>query len=140
MPLYELGVIIDPEVAPEEETATLERLEAIITDAGGEMVDRDAWGRRQLAYPINKKNHGVYHFWKFDVGGEVLDKLGFEMRTSDTVMRSLVLNLDRELKRKRKMDKKYEARAAAKTAKRMARAEAEAEADARQVRQEREES
>ena len=140
MPLYELGVIIDPEVPPEEETATLERLEAIITDAGGEVVGKDAWGRRQLAYPINKRNHGVYHFWKFNVGGEVLQKLGFEMRTSDTVMRSLVLNLDRELKRKRKMDRKYEARAAAKTAKRMARAEAEADADVRHAKQQREES
>jgi small subunit ribosomal protein S6 len=131
MPLYELGVIIDPEMPPEEETATLERLEAIITDAGGEVLDKDAWGRRQLAYPIKKKNYGVYHFWKFDVGGEVLQKLSFEMRTSDTVMRSLVLNLDHELRRKRKMDRKYDARAAAKAAKRMARSEAEADTDAR---------
>ena len=65
MPLYELGVIIDPEIPPEEETATFERLEGIITKAGGEVSDKDARGRRQLAYPINKKNYGVYHFWKF---------------------------------------------------------------------------
>jgi small subunit ribosomal protein S6 len=127
MPLYELGVIIDPEVPPETETEALERLESIIADAGGEIVDKDAWGRRQLAYPIKKKNHGVYHFWKFDVGGEVLEKLNFEMRTNDAVMRSLILNLDRELRRKRKMDKKLEARQAAKAAKRMAAAEAAAE-------------
>ena len=67
MPLYDLGVIIDPEVPPEEETGALERLETIITEAGGEIVDKDAWGRRQLAYPIRKKNYGVYHFWKFNV-------------------------------------------------------------------------
>jgi small subunit ribosomal protein S6 len=129
MPLYELGVIIDPEVPPEDETSTLERLETIITDAGGEMVDKDAWGRRQLAYPINKKSHGVYHFWKFNVGGEVLTKLNFEMRTNDAVIRSLILNLDRELRRKRKMDKKLEAKAAAKAAKRAAAAEADVAAD-----------
>jgi len=123
MPLYELGVIIDPEVPPEDETATLERLETIITDAGGEMVEKDAWGRRQLAYPIRKKNFGVYHFWKFDVGGNILDKLNFEMRTNDAVMRSLVLNLDRELRRKRKMDKKIQAKAAAKAEKRRIAAE-----------------
>ena len=51
MPLYELGVIIDPEVPPEEETAALERLEKIITDAEGEVKEKDAWGRRQLAFP-----------------------------------------------------------------------------------------
>jgi small subunit ribosomal protein S6 len=129
MPLYELGVIIDPEVAPEEETTTLERLEAIITEAGGEMVEKDSWGRRQLAYPIKKKNYGVYHFWKFNVGGEVLSQLNFEMRTNDVVMRSLTLNLDRELKRKRKGDRKAQAKAAAKAAKAAAKAEAAAEQD-----------
>ena len=125
MPLYELGVIIDPEVDPESETAALERLQAIITDAGGSLVEQNTWGRRQLAYPIRKKNFGVYHFWKFDVGGEVIDKLTFELRTNDAVMRSMVLNLDTELRRKRKMDAKQAARAAAKAAKRAAAAEAE---------------
>lgn len=125
MPLYELGVIIDPEVDPESETAALERLQAIITDAGGSLVEQNTWGRRQLAYPIRKKNFGVYHFWKFEVGGEVIDKLTFELRTNDAVMRSLILNLDTELRRKRKMDAKQVARAAAKAAKRAAKAEAE---------------
>lgn len=129
MPLYELGIIIDPEVSPENETGALERLEAIITEAGGEVVDRDAWGRRQLAYPIQKKNYGVYHFWKFDAVVDVLDKLNFEMRTNDAVMRSLILNLDRELRRKRKMDKKLDAKAAKKAAKKQAAAEAAAEED-----------
>ena len=127
MPLYELGVIIDPEIPPEVETETLGRLEGIITDAGGEVAAKDSWGRRQLAYPINKKNYGVYHFWKVNVGGEALEKLNFEMRTNDTVIRSLILNMDRELRRKRKMDAKYEARAAAKAAKAAAKAESAAD-------------
>jgi small subunit ribosomal protein S6 len=129
MPLYELGVIIDPEVPPEEETGALERLETIITEAGGEIVDKDAWGRRQLAYPIRKKNYGVYHFWKFNVDGDALEKLNFEMRTNDAVMRSLILNMDRELRRKRKMDAKMEARAAKKAAKAAAKAESAADED-----------
>jgi len=130
MPLYELGIIVDPEVPPEDETAALERLEAIITDADGKIVEKDARGRRQLAYPIKKKNYGVYHFWTFEVGGGVLEKLNFELRTNDAIMRSLILNLDRELKRKRKLDKKRDERAAKKAAKRAAAAEADAAADA----------
>ncbi len=125
MPLYELGVIVDPEIEPEAETTTLERLEKIITDAGGEVVNKDAWGRRSLAYPIRKKSHGVYHFWKFEAGAEVISDLNFELRTNDTVMRSLVLNLDRELRRKRKMDRKEQKKAAAKAAKKAAAAAAE---------------
>jgi ribosomal protein S6 len=71
----------------------------------------------------------VYHFWKVNVGGEALDKLNFEMRTNDSVMRSLILNMDRELRRKRKMDAKYEARAAKKAAKAAAKAESAADQD-----------
>ena len=104
MPHYELGVILDPEVPPEEEAGALERLEKIITEAGGSVVAKDCWGRRQLAYPIDKRGYGVYHFWKFEVGGQVLAPLNFEMRTNDVVLRSLVLNLDRELRRKKKGD------------------------------------
>ena len=129
MPVYELGLIVDPEVAPAEETTALERLEAIITENVGKMVEKDALGRRQLAYPINKKNYGVYHFWTFEAPGEMLDKLNFELRTSDVVLRSLTLNLDRELKRKRKLDKKRDERQAKKAAKKAAAAEAAAAAD-----------
>ena len=127
MPLYELGVIIDPEIEPDDETAALERLEKLITDGGGEMVEKDAWGRRQLAYPIRKKNFGVYHFWKFNLDGRQMSSLNFELRTNDSVMRSLVLNLDRELQRKRKMDRKLQAEAEKKAAKRRKAAEASGE-------------
>ena len=129
MPLYELGIIVDPEVPPEDETSALERLEGIITEADGEMIGKDTWGRRQLAYPIAKKNYGVYHFWRFNVGGDALEKLNFEMRTNDAVMRSLILNMDRELRRKRKMDAKYEARAAKKAAKAEAKAKSAGDED-----------
>ena len=117
MALYELGIIIDPELPTEAETAALERLEKIITDGDGSVVDKDARGRRQLAYPINKKNYGVYHFWKFESGGQIMTDLNFELRTSDAVLRSLILNLDRELRRKRKMDAKLKVKAAKKAAK-----------------------
>ena len=110
MPLYELGIICDPEVPPEDETSALERLEKIITDADGKLLEKDARGRRQLAYPIKKKNHGVYHFWTFESTGQIMADLNFELRTNDVIMRSLILNLDRELRRKRKMDAKLQAK------------------------------
>ncbi len=116
MTLYELGVIIDPEVSPEEEAATLERFEEIIARAGGSVVEKDAWGRRQLAYPIRKKNQGSYHFWKFELPGSELGRLEFELRTNDRVMRSLILNLDREWRRRRKRERLDRVKAARKAA------------------------
>ncbi len=117
MPLYELGFILDPETSPEDEAAALERIEQIVTKDGGEIVNKDAWGRRKLAYPINKKTMGIYHFWRFNADGTVQQPLAFELRTSDVVMRSLVLNLDRELVRKRKIARQLKAKAAKKAAK-----------------------
>ena len=101
-------------------------LKKIITDADGTVTEKDAWGRRQLAYPIRKKNYGIYQFWKFNVGGDVISKLNFELRTNDMVMRSLILNLDRELKRKHKMDRQEKAKVAHKAAKAAAAAERDA--------------
>ncbi|NOZ79202.1 MAG: 30S ribosomal protein S6 [Acidobacteria bacterium] len=116
MPLYELGLILDPETSPEQEAAALERIEGIVTKDGGEIVNKDAWGRRKLAYPIRKKTMGIYHFWRFNAEGSVQDPLAFELRTSDVVMRSLVLNLDRELIRKRKIERQLKTKAAKKAA------------------------
>lgn len=123
MPLYELGLIISPEAGPEDEETVLGRIEGILTEAGGTVVDKDPWGRRQLAYPINKKSHGIYHFWKLEVGPEVMTDLNFELRTNDMVLRSLILNLDRELKRHHKGEKLQAAKAAKKAAKAEQRAE-----------------
>jgi len=122
MPLYELGVIIDPEASPEDEATIIERLEKIVTDSGGEVDDRDAWGRRQLAYAIRKKNHGIYHFWKLVCDGSAIADLNFEMRTNDMIMRFLVLNLDNELRRARKAEGKRKAKAEKKAAKAEAKA------------------
>jgi small subunit ribosomal protein S6 len=117
-------MIIDPEAGPEDEEAVFARIEGILTEAGGTVVDKDPWGRRQLAYPIKKKSHGIYHFWKLDVGGEVMKELNFELRTNDMVMRSMILNLDTELRRHHKGERLQAAKAAKKAAKAERRAEA----------------
>lgn len=127
MPLYELGVILDPEVNPDEETEVLERLEKLIAEPGGSVLDKDAWGRRQLAYPIQKKSHGIYHFWKVDMPQSGMSALEFELRMNDHVMRSLMLNMDRELKRKRKRERLDKIKLAKKAAKQEAAAASDEE-------------
>jgi small subunit ribosomal protein S6 len=127
MPLYELGVILDPEATPDQESGALERLEKIITDAGGDVVNKDARGRRKLAFPIQKRTMGVYHFWRFNAEGTVQEPLGFELRTNDVVLRSLVLNLDREMRNQRKLDRVQQAKIAKKAARGAAAVDAEEE-------------
>ena len=129
MRTYEGMFLLDSAQAVKDWEATVGVVTGILERYGAKMALNGKWDERKLAYPIKKKNFGVYHFWTFEVGGDVLEKLNFELRTSDVVLRSLTLNLDRELKRKRKLDKKRDERQAKKAAKKAAAAEAAAAAD-----------
>ena len=117
MPLYELGFIVAPELAPEDENGALERIETIIGDADGEITERESWGRRRLAYQIEDNTHGVYHFWKFEAPPTTVEPLEFALRTDDRFLRHLVLNLDREMRRARKRERTEAVKAAKKARK-----------------------
>lgn len=117
MPLYELGFIVAPELAPDDENGALERIEKIITDADGEITERESWGRRRLAYQIEDHTQGVYHFWKFEAAPTTIEPLEFALRTDDRFIRHLVLNLDRELRRSRKRERTEAIKAAKKARK-----------------------
>jgi len=127
MPLYELGVILDPTLEDEQRTAFLGELKELLTKEGATIVKEDVWGKRTLAYSINHKREGFYLFWQYDGPGGVVKPLEYRLRLSDQVMRFLNLNLDREMQRARKMEK---VRAAHKAAKRAAKERAEAAAAA----------
>jgi small subunit ribosomal protein S6 len=125
MPLYELGVILDPTLEDEQRTAFLGELKELLAKEGATIVKEDVWGKRTLAYLIDHKREGYYVFWQYEAPGTVIKPLEYRLRLSDQVMRYLNLNLDREMQRARKMEK---VRAAQKAAKRAAKERAEAAA------------
>ena len=59
---YELGLILNPEVSEEETRAILGRLEQIVTTYDGQIVRVQQWGRRRLAYPVERHRDGYYIF------------------------------------------------------------------------------
>jgi len=127
MPLYELGVILDPTLEDEQRTAFLGELKELLAKEGATIVKEDVWGKRTLAYLIDHKREGYYVFWQYEAPGTVIKPLEYRLRLSDQVMRYLNLNLDREMQRARKMEK---VRAAQKAAKRAAKERAETAAAA----------
>ena len=127
MPLYELGVILDPTLEDEQRTAFLGELKELLAKEGATIVKEDVWGKRTLAYLIDHKREGYYVFWQYEAPGTVIKPLEYRLRLSDQVMRYLNLNLDREMQRARKMEK---VRAAQKAAKRAAKERAEVAAAA----------
>lgn len=123
MPLFELGMVLSPDLSDEEREAFLVTIRQLLESSDCTMVKEDVWGKRSLAYEIKHRREGFYVFWQFEGPGTAIQPLEYRLRLSDEVLRFLTLNLDRELRRKRKMDK---VRAERKAAKAAAKAQAQA--------------
>src|SRR2546426_10346507 len=59
---YELGFILNPEVSEEQTRAILDRVEQVVANHGGQVMKVNPWGRRRLAYPIERHRDGIYIF------------------------------------------------------------------------------
>jgi small subunit ribosomal protein S6 len=104
MPLYEMGLILVPELEGEERDEYLGELRELLTGSGAEILKEDVWGKRTLAYSINHKREGFYVFWQFEGPGSAVKPLEFKLKLSDQVLRYLTLNLDNEMRRSRKFE------------------------------------
>ena len=62
MSKYELCVVLSAKLEEEEKNSALERVKEFVTRAGGNIIDVDDWGKKRLAYEIQKMNEGFYYF------------------------------------------------------------------------------
>jgi small subunit ribosomal protein S6 len=94
--IYELTFIVDPRLSDEEVVALTEDYKKMITTAGGEVVREESWGRRRLAYPINKLNEGRYVLLYVGADGtNPLAEVEHRMRQNDKILRYLTVRTDR---------------------------------------------
>jgi len=94
MKQYELLVVSDGGLTEEENKQVLDRHKEVIVKAGGKVLDEASWGRRRIAYPINKKGHGIYQFLYLEANGEVLDAALLQMGYDELVLKSFVTTVD----------------------------------------------
>ena len=88
---YEILVMLDPELPDERQAEIVQRMREAVEKAGGTWVGHDPWGRRKLAYEIDKKTEGAYHLVTFDSDPETLAEVSRVLRITDGVMRHLPL-------------------------------------------------
>jgi small subunit ribosomal protein S6 len=86
---YEILLLLDPELAEAKQADVVARLRALIEKGGGTLERHDVWGRRKLAYPIDKKEEGIYHLLSFTSSPETLDELSRVLKIDDDVMRHM---------------------------------------------------
>ena len=90
---YEIVFILTPEANEGEVNAAIERVSAFITERGGNVSEREIWGLRRLAYPINKFMEGIYVLAKFTLDANDVLALDRSLNTSEDVIRHLVTRL-----------------------------------------------
>ncbi|MCC6178501.1 MAG: 30S ribosomal protein S6 [Chloroflexi bacterium] len=93
---YELMVVLTPELDEAGITATTERLTTLVSSRGGEVVELQPWGRRRLAYPIQKFRDGFYAVAKLRMTPEVAEPLDRGLRLNESVIRHLLVRLDED--------------------------------------------
>jgi small subunit ribosomal protein S6 len=108
---YELALIINPEVSEEETRAVLDRVEQIVATYGGQVVRVNQWGRRRLAYPIERQRDGFYVFIDMILTPETVIELERTLKVSETVLRHMMKKRDSKVVQKEREER--EARAAA---------------------------
>ena len=86
---YEILLMLDPELPEARQDEIIARTRELIESGGGKWVGHDPWGRRKLAYEIEKKTDGIYHLLQFDAEPETLDELTRILKITDGVMRHL---------------------------------------------------
>ena len=87
---YEVVFLVHPDQSAQV-PGMVERYTQLITDSGGAVHRTEDWGRRQLAYPINKIHKAHYILMNIECGQEALDELGTLFRYNDAVIRDLFI-------------------------------------------------
>lgn len=88
---YELLFILKPELEDEATEAAINKFTGLIEKNGGELVKVDKWGKRRLAYPIQKRNEGYYVIVNFKATPAVSHEVERVLGISDEVMRHMVV-------------------------------------------------
>ena len=93
---YELVVVINPEIAEEEVPAALDRVTGAVTSRGGEVADVTPWGRRKLAYAIDRHVEGNYVLTNIKLDPARAHDLESSFLISDDILRHLLIRKDED--------------------------------------------
>lgn len=86
---YELAVVVNAKIEDEERAQVIEKVKDMITRFGGNVTDVDEWGKRRLAYEIQKMKEAYYYFVHFEADATVPGEIEQRIRIMDNVIRYL---------------------------------------------------
>ncbi len=90
---YELLYIVHPDLESTLDKVT-SKIKGFIETKNGKITYEEDWGKKKLAYEINKSGTGIYVLWYFEIPKEKLSSLGKDLRISEEIMRFFILKLE----------------------------------------------
>jgi small subunit ribosomal protein S6 len=99
---YELMLVIRPDVADDKSQALVDRTTRQVVAAGGQIVKVAPWGRRRLAYPIDRHREGSYQIILFEAPPPAILELEHSLLITEEVLRHLITRVERSLKAARR--------------------------------------
>ena len=106
---YELTVLVQPDLEPAIDTA-LEKVRELVTTNGGEATKEENWGKKKLAYKINKEDFAVYLYMEVKLPANAPLKISNMLNISDYAMRYLLVKADEKGRKMLEEAKKSEAK------------------------------
>ncbi len=91
---YELTVVVSAKIEDEERAAVVEKCKALIERFGGQVTNVDEWGKKKLAYEVQKMKEAFYYFIQFDAEPTVPVEIESRVRIMDNVIRYLCVRQD----------------------------------------------
>ena len=98
MRLYETIFIASPVLTDEQSDELVKQFEGIIAEQGGELLKTDKWGRKKLAYEVQKFSEGYYTLFQMNAGSKLVAELERRFRNNDAVIKFMSIRLDEEAK------------------------------------------
>jgi small subunit ribosomal protein S6 len=99
---YELMLVLRPDVPDDRSQAVIDRTTRQIVTTGGQIVKVAPWGRRRLAYPIDRHREGSYHIVVFEAPAPAIGELERGLLISEEVLRHLVTRVERPVRAARR--------------------------------------
>jgi small subunit ribosomal protein S6 len=105
---YETIFIASPVLTDEQVDELVRNFEGIIAEQGGELLKTDKWGRKKLAYEIQKFSEGYYTLFEMNAGSNLIAELERRFRNNDSVIKFLSVRMDEQAKAADRQKVRYE--------------------------------
>ena len=91
---YELAVVVSAKLEDDDRAATIEKVKEIVSKHGGTITNVDEWGKKRLAYEVQKMKEAFYYFIRFEAESTAPAEIESRVRIMDNVIRYLCVRQD----------------------------------------------